>query len=406
MTVPAWYPLLRLFAALALMTLGGAAMYAAVLVLEPARSEFDIGRGAASLPYGLFMLGFGLGGVMIGRLADRVGIVLPAIVGSLVMPLGLVLAAHAVTLWQFLLALGVLCGLLGASFTFAPLVADISHWFTARRGLAVGIVISGSYLAGALWPTILQSWFDAEGWREAFVRLGLITGCAMVPLSLMLLPRPPHADTSVVTASTSRSTSPLGLSPLGLQSLICLAGVGCCIAMAMPQVHIVPYVLDRGFAAARGAEMLALMLGFGIVSRIVSGWLSDRIGGLRALLLGSGLQGLVLLGFMFADTLTMLYAMSVAFGLAQGGNVPSYAIIIRRYFPSRDAGWRIGTALLFTISGMAIGGWMAGVIYDLTGSYTGSFINAIAFNVMNMLIAFGLLRRHARTLPAGAETMA
>ena len=395
-----WYPLLRLGTALVLMTFGGAAMYASVLVLEPARIEFDIGRGAASLPYGLFMVGFGLGGVLLGRFADRFGILLPALLGSVIMPLGLYLAAQAVALWQFLIALSVMCGMLGASFTFAPMVADISHWFSAKRGLAVGIVISGSYLAGALWPTLLQSWIDTQGWRAAFERLSMLTAMAMLPLTVVLIPRARHADDSDVTRASNTVPQPLGYRFNRLQTLLCLAGIGCCVAMAMPQVHIVPYVLDAGYVAQRGAEMLALMLGFGIVSRVFSGWLSDRIGGLKTLMLGSGLQALVLVGFMFADTLTMLYAMSVAFGLSQGGIVPSYAIIIRRYFHARDAGWRIGTVLLFTISGMAIGGWMAGALYDLTGSYTVSYINAIAFNILNLMIAGHLLRRDRYVYPA------
>jgi MFS family permease len=163
--------------------------------------------------------------------------------------------------------------------------------------------------------------------------------------------------------------------------------------MAMPQVHIVPYAMDKGFEAQRGAEMLALMLAFGIISRVASGWLSDRIGGLRTLLLGSTLQCLVLVWFMTADTLIMLYAASVAFGLSQGGIVPSYAIIVRTFFPAGQAGWRIGMALLFTICGMALGAWMSGALYDLTGSYTASYVNAIAFNVVNMAIAFGLLQK-------------
>jgi MFS family permease len=168
--------------------------------------------------------------------------------------------------------------------------------------------------------------------------------------------------------------------------------------MAMPQVHIVPYALDKGFAAQRGAEMLALMLGFGIVSRVISGWLSDRIGGLRTLLLGSTLQALVLVWFMFADSLVMLYAAAVAFGLAQGGIVPSYAIIVRTFFPAGQAGWRIGVALLSTLCGMAVGSYMAGALYDLTGSYTASYVNAIAFNLLNMAIAAGLLRQAIRLM--------
>ena len=170
--------------------------------------------------------------------------------------------------------------------------------------------------------------------------------------------------------------------------------------MAMPQVHIVPYALDKGFVAQRGAEMLALMLAFGVVSRILSGWLSDRIGGLRTMLLGSTLQCLVLVWFMFADTLLMLYA--VAFGLSQGGIVPSYAIIVRTFFPAGQAGWRIGMALMFTICGMALGAWMAGALYDLTGTYTASYVNAIGFNLLNMAIGFGLLRKAAALRLAAA----
>jgi MFS family permease len=390
-----WYPLLRLGVALCLMTLGGSAMYASVLVLEPARVEFATGRGLASLPYGLFMLGFGVGGVLMGRLADRFGVLVPALLGSVVMPLGLVLAAQAQSIVSFALALSLLCGALGASFTFAPMVADISHWFDRRRGLAMGVVISGSYVAGAVWPTLLQGWFDTLGWRATFSHLGLLTGVLMVPLSLLMFPRPVHHEGAAASGHTAAAARhrPLGLSGRGLQGVICLAGIGCCVAMAMPQVHIVPYVLDLGLEAVDGARMLAIMLGFGIVSRIGSGWLSDRIGGLRTLILGSAAQGLVLVGFMFADSLVLLYAMSVAFGLAQGGIVPSYAMVIRRFFPARDAGWRIATALLFTIGGMALGGWMAGAIYDLTGSYDWSFVNAIAFNAFNVALALWLVLR-------------
>jgi MFS family permease len=190
--------------------------------------------------------------------------------------------------------------------------------------------------------------------------------------------------------------------PNVLQCLLCVAGVGCCVAMAMPQVHIVPYVIDRGFPAARGAEMLSLMLGFGIVSRVLSGWLSDRIGGLRTLAVGSLLQALVLVAFLAADSLAALYLCSIAFGLVQGGIVPSYAIIIRTFFPASQAGWRIGMAFLFTILGMALGGWMAGAIYDATGAYTWSYVNAIAFNVVNLSIALMLLARYQRLRATGA----
>jgi MFS family permease len=387
------YPIVRLIAALLLMTLGGSAMYSTIVVLKPVAAEFGVNRGLASLPYMLFMLGFGIGGVVMGRVADRVGIGPLAVLASLALPAGFVAAAHAETLWQFCLAIGVLSGLLGASTTFAPVVSDISHWFDKRRGLAVAIVISGTYLAGTIWPPILQYSIDLNGWRQTFMNFGWFVLCTMLPLCALLYRRAPLSEDSVEAGHSGVAAKPLGFSRTTLQCLICAAGVGCCVAMAMPQVHILAHVTDLGYAAAHGTVMLSCMLGFGVISRLVSGWISDRIGGLRTLLLGSFLQALVLAGFLTTNTLGGLYALSIAFGLSQGGIVPSYALIIRRFFPASEAGWRIGAALLFTIIGMALGGWMAGALYDLTGSYTVSFINAIAFNVMNMAIAGVLLRR-------------
>ena len=287
----------------------------------------------------------------------------------------------------------------GAAATFGPLVADISHWFIRRRGLAIAVVISGTYVAGALWPPILQHYFDAIGWRDTFVGFGIFSLPTMLALSLVLIRKPPALVEPATAKGPTGHFRPLGFSPTNLQCLICAAGVGCCVAMAMPQVHIVPYATDLGYSAARGAEMLSLMLGFGIISRLFSGWLSDRIGGFGTLIVGSSLQVTVLAAFLMADTLTALYILSIVFGLSQGGIVPSYAIIIRGVFPANQAGWRIGAALFATTAGMALGGWMAGVLFDLTGSYTASFLNAILFNFANMAIAVILLRRARRPLP-------
>ena len=398
---PHFYPVVRLFASLLLMAIAGSAMYAAILVLEPATEEFGTGRGAGSMPYTLFMIGFGVGGVMMGRLSDHFGIVAPALLASLCLPAGLLFAARATELWHFSLSLGVLCGLFGMAATFAPVASDISHWFSARRGLALGIVISGTYVAGAVWPPVLQHWIDAYGWRAAFQGLGNLTLFTMLPLGLVLY-RPALVDRSDGPALRSgRRPRPLGFSGRSLQGLLCVAGVGCCAAMAMPQVHIVPLVLDLGFDAVHGARMLALMLGFGIVSRLVSGWISDRIGGLKTLLLGSALQGLVIFAYLFAGGLTALYVLAVAFGLSQGGIVPSYAMIIRALFPAGEAGWRIGMTMLFTVCGMALGGWLAGALHDLTGDYTVSILAALGFNVLNLGIAAWLLARDRRP-PAGA----
>ncbi len=400
--MPSSYPVIRLVAALTLMTIGGSGMYSAIMVLEPAALEFSSGRGGASLPYASFMAGFAVGGVVMGRVADRYGILLPALLGSLALPAGFLLCVQATSILHLCVVLAVLCGFLGAAFSFGPLVADTSLWFTARRGLAVGIVISGNYLAGAVWPPILQHYFDQQGWRATFNDLSWFTLCTMLPLSLLLTRQPPKENIQDVAVHPADDHRPLAMTPLNLQCLICAAGMGCCVAMAMPQVHIVPYVLDLGHPAARGAEMLGLMLGFGVISRVGSGWLSDRIGGLKTLLIGSGLQTVVLIAFLGSESLAWLYGVSIAFGLSQGGIVPSYAIILRTFFPVAEAGWRIGLALFFTIGGMAVGGWIAGALYDLTGSYTASFINAIAFNIFNLIIAQALLRRVKRPQPIRA----
>jgi len=388
------YAWLRLAAALALMTIGGAGMYAMAVALAPVQAEFSATRGDASLPYTLTMLGFGIGGILMGRLADRFGVVVPVVIGALGLGAGFVLAGTAGSLLQLSLAHGLLIGFLGCSATFAPLVADTSLWFNRRRGIAVAICASGNYLAGAVWPPILQYSFDTVGWRATYVGLGIFCTAAMLLLALALRRRPPALDSSgQAIQARSFGERPLGLSPNALMVLLVIAGVACCVAMSMPQVHIVAYCGDLGYGAARGAEMLSIMLAFGVVSRLVSGWICDRIGGLRTLLLGSFLQGVALLLFLPFDGLVSLYVVAAMFGLFQGGIVPSYAIIVREYFPPREAGVRTGIVLMATLFGMALGGWVSGAIFDMTGSYRAAFVNGIAWNLLNLTIASWLLRR-------------
>ena len=387
------YAIIRLIASLSLMIVGSVAMYVGVVGLKPIAAEFNISRGIGSLPYALFMIGFGVGNIVYGRVADRYGTMLPALVGSVALPAGLILAARADSLWQFLASIALLAGTMGSSAVFAPIVADVSYWFTARRGFAGAIVLTGSYFAGAIWPPVLQYLISENDWRSAFTTIGYFCLATMGPLSIVLYRKPPHLAAKESKPREHRFTRPLNLSPNTLQCVICLAGIGCCVGMSMPQVHIVAHATDLGFSAQRGAEMLSILLGCGIISRLASGWVSDRIGGLRTLLLGGGLQGIVLAAFLAVDSLTALYIVSACFGLSQGGIVPSYAIIVRTFFPAREAGWRIGLALFFTILGMALGGWIAGFLFDVTGSYTVSFINALAFNSMNFLIVAFLLTR-------------
>jgi MFS family permease len=385
------YAWARLAASLALMTISGVGMYAIAVALPAVQAEFGTARSQASLPYAATMIGFGLGGILMGRLADRFGVMVPVLIGAVCLGLGFVAAGASSGLWQFTLAQGVLIGLLGTSSAFAPLVADTSMWFTRRRGIAVAICASGNYFAGAVWPPILQHFFDTIGWRAAFTGVGIFCAATMIPLAFVLRRKPPVLSSSAETRPEGQKRIDVPRSTLFV--LLCIAGVSCCVAMSMPQVHIVAYSGDLGYAAARGAEMLSVMLGFGIVSRLASGWICDRIGGLRTLLLGSGLQGVALLMFLPFDSLASLYVVSALFGLFQGGIVPSYAIIVREYFPPREAGARVGTVLMCTLFGMALGGWMTGAIFDLTGSYRAAFLNGIGWNLLNLTIALFLLRR-------------
>lgn len=391
------YAWLRLAASLALMTLGGAGMYIVTVALPPIQAEFGVGRSDASLPYTLTMIGFGLGGILMGRLADRFGVRVPVLIGTFCLGAGFVVAGLSGNLWQFALAQGLLIGFLGCSATFAPLVADTSLWFNRRRGIAVAICASGNYLGGTVWPPVVQYYFDSVGWRQTYIGVGLFCIAAMLPLTLMLRRRPPGLAPAAPGVA-SGAPRDLGLRPALLLGLLCTAGVACCVAMSMPQVHIVALCGDLGFAAARGAEMLSLMLGFGIVSRLTFGWISDHIGGLRTLLLGSTLQAVALALFLPADGLTSLYVVSALFGLFQGGIVPSYAIIVREYFDPKVAGTTVSIVLTATLFGMALGGWMSGAIFDLTGSYDAAFLNGLAWNLLNMAIAGWLLLRARKRL--------
>jgi len=393
------YAWMRLAASLALMTLGGAGMYAVSVVLPRVQADFGVARADASFPYAATMIGFGLGGILMGRLQDRFGVMVPVLIGGTCLGLGFIAAGHAAGLGQFALAQGLLVGLLGTSATFAPLVADTSMWFTRRRGIAVAICASGNYLGGALWPPVLQYFFDTSGWRATYTGVGVFCLSTMIPLAFALRRRPPALGSVTEKAGDRKN---LDLPGNALLALLCLAGLSCCVAMSMPQVHIVAYCGDLGFPAARGAEMLSLMLGFGIVSRLASGWICDRIGGLRTLLLGSGLQGVALLLFLPFDGLASLYVVSALFGLFQGGIVPSYAIIVREYFPPAEAGAKVGLVIMCTLLGMALGGWMTGVIFDWTGSYRAAFLNGIGWNLLNLTIASSLLYRALRLRRAAA----
>ena len=387
----------RLAVSVILASIGSLGLWSYVVILPTVQAEFDVDRASASLPFTLTMAGFALGNAIFGRLTDRWGVTVPIIAASVVLCAGFIATSMATSIWMLTITHGALIGFSSAS-TFAPLVADISHWFQRRRGVAVAAVACGNYFAGTFGPPILQATVESGGWRTGYAAMGVFCLVAMIPLALALRRRPAHLVDGTETLG-SGPTQQINLSPRALQILLIIAGLACCVAMSMPQVHIVAYCSDLGYGAARGAEILSLMLAAGIVSRLASGYLADLIGGVRTMLLSSIGQGLALILFLPFDGLVSLYIISVLFGLAQGGIVPNYVIVVREYLPAREAGQRVGLILMATIAGMAIGGWLTGWIYDVTGSYHAAFLNGIAWNVLNGSIIVMILLRTRR--PSG-----
>ena len=397
------YSWIRLLGALLVGTLTSVGMWSVVVVLPAVQDEFGIARADASLPYTLSMIGFGFGTILMGRIADRVGIIIPIITSAICLSLGFILAGFAPSLLWFALAHGVLIGV-GTGASFAPLMADVSFWFVKRRGLAVVVAACGNYLAGVIWPMVLRYTIPTIGWRYSYIAIGILVIVLVPPLTLMFRRKLPQAHFAAADTAMLAARSNLGVSPRTLQILLTVAGFACCVAMSMPQVHIVAYCGDLGYGVARGAEMLSLMMLLGIVSRIGSGFLSDRIGGGKTLLLGSLMQGLSLALYLFFDGLSSLYIISGIFGLFQGGIVPMYAVIVREFLPAREAGTRIGIVMTSTLFGMAFGGYFSGVIYDIFSSYRVAFLNGMLWNVLNLsIVGWLLLQRRAAPPKTAAQ---
>jgi MFS family permease len=286
---------------------------------------------------------------------------------------------------------------LGTSATFGPLMAEASHWFDRYRGLAVTIVASGNYVGGTIWPQVVNWGIHGYGWRTTHIAIGIFCAVAMtIVLALLRAQLGVAAQRNHANAPPPRVDLRLPINTLTV--LLCVASISCCVAMAMPQVHIVAYCGDLGYGVARGSEMLSLMMAFGIVSRIGSGYLADKIGGIPTLLIGSVAQGFALLFYLFFDSLTSLYLISAMFGLFQGGIVPSYAIIVRESMPASEAATRVGIVILASVVGMSFGGWVSGVIFDATGSYAAAFLNGVGWNALNITIMTALLIRARQRL--------
>jgi len=390
---------IRLFIVLVFCIVAGVGMWSVVVFLPTFQADFGISRADASLPYTLTMIGYGLGGILFGAFSDKRGTYKAVIVGIVLVSIGYVLVALSRNIYILSLIHALLIGL-GTSTTFAPVIAHVSKWFVVRRGAAVGIIASGQYLAGAFWPLVLDRLVVDYGWRTSHTIIGVLVVILMVPLATALRAKPKPIEVGI-DGVVSKQLKTIDCNRNLFQGLLIFAAFGCCIAMAMPQVHMVAFCSDLGYGPAKGAELLSILLACGVASRMTFGWLSDRWGGLKTLIIGNVLQAFALSLFLLSDQITSLYVISILFGLFQGGIVPAYALVVREYFPEAQAGLRVGLVMFSSLIGMAMGGWLSGYIFDITGSYVAAFLNGVSWNLLTILIiAWLLLRARSNRLAA------
>jgi MFS family permease len=379
---------------LAMMTIGMGSAYIMVVALKPIALELGWPRAAPSLCYSLVLLGTGVGGIPMGWWSDRMGMGPPAFIGALMIGAGALLAGSSDSKLELYVAHGLLMGLLGNAALMAPLIANVTRWFDRRRGVAVAIVATGQGLAGVLWPPLLHPLVEAYGWRGAFDIYALIALCSLVPLSLLLCPR--AAATEEGRPRGAGSDRVLGLPPALVQAALCTAAAGCFVATAVPVVHLAAYATDLGHPGPHAVRLLSLLLGCAVVSRLAFGLAADRIGGLRTLLISAGGQAMALAMFMAVESTIGLHVVATLFGLAYGGIMPGFAMVARDLFAAEQTGRRIGIVLLFGTVGMALGGWLGGFIFDVTGAYRTAFMVGVASNAMAVALISGLVYRETR----------
>jgi MFS family permease len=364
----------------------------AVVALKPIAADLGSARAVPALANALAWLGSGAGALAFGSIAERIGIRPTVIFGAVMTGAGLALASSGGT-WELLIGHGLLVGVLGGGATNVPLIVYISRWFDRRRGSAVALVSSGQYIAGALWPPCI-AWGIAEfGWRPTMMAFGLATGVAILIAAILFLRPPPEAGMSSAAAEQLGHAPAIATPQRGMFALLCVAGFLCCAPMAMPPGHLVALCSDLGIAPARGALMLSVLLGSALLSRQLWGWLTDRFGGLYTILAASTCQAAALLAFVFTQDEAGLFVVSAAFGLGFSGIIPAYVVVIRQFFPAEEAGWRVPVWFFSNICGMALGGWLAGYLYDLLGSYGAAFAVGVALNIGNVTVVGWLAAR-------------
>ena len=380
----AWFRLAIIFT---MSVIGTAGMWSVVIILPNIQSEFALDRAASTYPYVATMFGYGIGNVIIGRMLDRIGIKKP-----IIFALSLLVASYILSIFVrdvfFLSIIQFFLGFSAAAF-FGPMMADISNYFYRRKGLAVSLVASGQHLCGAIWPFLIKDFLLDGDWRNAHLFIAIVCSILIPILFYLLGNKKPKIDLNQNLSSRREdinSKVKLSISNKQIQVLLMFAGVFCCVAMSMPQVHIVPLCIDNGYGLAIGTEILSFMLFAAVASRVIFGFLSDKIGPIQTLLLGSSLQAISLTMFLPFNSQLSLYIVAIFFGLSQGGIVPIYAVIISKFLPSNEVAERVGLLIFATIIGMSLGGWLSGEIYDLTKSYKLAFINGIFWNIINLCI--------------------
>jgi len=370
----------------------GAAWITAV-ALKDIAAEVDGVRSIPALASALAWLGSGVGGILMGRIADRVGTRWTVICGSLMIGLGLTISTYGPP-WPLWIGHGLFIGLIGLGGINAPMYIYVSRWFDRRRGSALALISSGSYLAGAMWPPLFERAIGTYGWRETMLWYAALEIVVIVPLAAIYFGAPPEVIQPAQASTGARRSEPvLGWPPNLVFGLMCAAAVLCCIPMAMPQGHLVAFCTDLGLGRSVGALMLSVLLGTAFFSRQIWGAISDRIGGLATVLIGSAWQAASMTAFLFTQNEVGLFTIAAAFGLGFSGIIPAYVLALRELFPAAEAYWRIPTLLLFSGCGMALGGWLAGLLYDHFGFYAPAFAAGIGANILNLLIVGTLVAR-------------
>ena len=378
---------------LAILSISYGAPLLVVVGLKPIQESLGTDRSVVALAGALVWVGTGLGGIMMGWLAERIGIRITVMIGAVMMAGGLALSATG-SVWALYVGHGLLIGLVGNGAIFAPLVIYVTRWFDRRRGSALALISSGQYIAGVVWPSVFERGIALYGWPTTMLAYSAVVIVVILPLALLYLRPSPEAHAiHPLSTEPRKGASVLGMPPNLVLSLICVASFFCCIPMAVPNGHLVAFCSDLGISPAHGAAMLSVLLACAFISRQFWGMLADRIGGLRAVMAGSACQAVAIGAFLLTQNEIGLFAVSAAFGLGFSGIIPSYVVAIRELFPSSEASWRVPAFFFLGMGGMAFGSWLAGELYDHFGFYAPAFAVGVFFNIANLLVIGFLVAR-------------